>query len=151
MRLRFAYKLAYAAAGEAISFIRSRIMSQKLTMTLFREFFQNKVKNIEWPSFNMMKSSGRIIVDIAEPLSYGATEEPYRGLFTINYDTKTKYAQAVGQTSDLPDSPKSLDTVEDLDTFYTEFYNKLKSRVVSVNCHLEMDTYCMHGVEKDYT
>ena len=151
MRPRFASKLAYAAVGEAISFIRSLTMSQKLTMTLFREFFQNKVKNIEWPSFNMMKSSGRIIVDIAEPLSYGATEEPYHGLFTINYDTKTKYAQAVGQTSDCPDSPKSLDTVEDLDTFYTEFYNKLKSRVVSVNCHLEMDTYCMHGVEKDYT
>ena len=148
MRPRFASKLAYAADGEAISFIRSLTMSQKLTMTLFREFFQNKVKNIEWPSFNMMKSSGRIIVDIAEPLSYGATEEAYHGLFTINYDTKTKYAQAVGQTSDCPDSPKSLDTVEDLDTFYTEFYNKLKSRVVSVNVHLEMDTFCMHGVSK---
>lgn len=151
MRPRFAYKLAYAADGEAISFIRSLTMSQKLTMTLFREFFQNKVKNIEWPSFNMMKSSGRIMVDIAEPLAYGATEESYHVLFTINYDTTTNYAHAVGQTSDRPDSPKSLDTVEDLDTFYTEFYNKLKSRVVSVHCRLEMDTYCMHGVEKDYT
>jgi hypothetical protein len=151
MPQHFASKIAYAAAGEAISFIRSLTMSQKLTMTLFREFFQNKVKNIEWPSFNMMKSSGRIVVDIAEPLSYGATDEPYHGMFTISYDTKTKYAKVVGEMSDLPDSPKNLDTVEDLDNFYTEFYNKLKSRVVSVNCHLEMDTYCMHGVEKDYT
>lgn len=150
MPQHFASKLAYAAAGEAISLIRSLTMSQKLTMTLFREFFQNKVKNIEWPSFNMMKSMGRIIVDIAEPIAYGATENPYHGLFTISYDTRTKFAQVVGQTSDLPDSPKNLDTVEDLDNFYTEFYNKLKSRVVSVNCHLEMDTYCMHGVEKDY-
>lgn len=144
MRQHFASKLAYAAAGEATSFIRSLIMSQKLTMTLFREFFQNKVKNIEWPSFNMMKSSGRITVDISEPIATGDTVIPYHGSFTLTYDTKS--AHVTGQASDMP---QTLDTVEDLSDFYDNFYKKLKYRVVSVNVHLEMDTFCMHGVAHD--
>ncbi len=123
-------------------------MSQKLTMTLFRKFFQNKVNNIEWPSFNMMKSSGRITVCILEPSTTGATDIPYHGMFTLTYDTKS--AHVTGQTSDMPpDRPQTLDTVEDLSDFYDNFYKKLKYRVVSVNVHLEIDTFCMHGVSHD--
>ena len=119
-------------------------MSQKLTMTNFREFFQKEIKNIVWPSFNMMTSSGRLYVHITEP----GDESPTAAWFTISYDTVDRLPQLVTVKTDDMDAEQSLETLEDLKNFFDEFYSSLVTRVVSVNVHLEMDTFCMHGVSK---
>ena len=119
-------------------------MSQKLTMTNFREFFQKEIKNIVWPSFNMMTSSGRLRVHITEP----GDESPTAACFTISYDTVDGLPQLVTAKTDDMDAEQSLETLEDLKKFFDEFYSSLVTRVVSVNVHLDMDTFCMHGVAK---
>ena len=118
-------------------------------MTNFREFFQRKIKNIVWPSFNMMKSSGKLNVLIAEPEVYGNPDASNEACFKISYDNVNGLPQEVFfMSTDCPE-PSALKTLEDLTEQFDKFYNSIHSRIVSVSVHLEMDTFCMHGVEKE--
>lgn len=126
-------------------------MSQKLTMTNFREFFQRKIPNIVWPAFYMMKSAGHLTVSIAEPEVYGNPDTTYEACFRISYDTVDGLPQeATLKTFDMRgDQTVDIKTLEDLIDNFNMFYEQIQSRLVSVSVHLEMNTFCMHGVEKE--
>ena len=114
-------------------------------MDSFKEFFRSKIPNIVFPSVDVAHTMGCLRVHITEP-----GDAPRNAGFALMYDSSGDLPQNVFVKSSDMDERRLVETLEELQEFYDDFYSKLDTRLVSVNCHLEMDTFCVHGVEKGY-